>query len=333
MTSQPDIFDINPRLNRMTSVGSTITKRRGLTTLERDAKISEFENFIKNADLINKGRNSYTVDEILTQDEIGKEANFFYFIGRLNPPHNGHIKALKQLIELANSQDSVPLILLGSGPGSLRTMDNPITFEAKKAFIESVLSGRYEIRKMTNPAKNISEYIEENLQEPISNIAKITINHIAGGKDEDTTKLAFALKSAENSARRIVPEADIITDVKVIDAETTDSGAAMSATKVRKDAYKTVLANTGFEGWSQQYKDFYGSNAEQIYNEILFPLQEIPLTEREEIIRSYIETGEIRTTKKRKRGGTKRKRGTKRRNSRNKRQTKKRRMRVTRRKY
>jgi nicotinamide mononucleotide adenylyltransferase len=300
MSSQPDIFDLNPRLNRMTSVGPTITKRRGLTLGERDAKITEFEKFIKNAHLINEGMNGYTVDEVLTQDESGKEANFFYFIGRLNPPHNGHIKALKQLIELANSQDSIPLILLGSGPGSLRTMDNPITFEAKKAFIESVLTGNYIIQKMTNPASDVSNYIKTNLQEPMSNIEKITINHIAGGKDEDTTKLAFALKSAENTARRFAPEADIVADVRAIDAETTDSGAAMSATKVRKDAYKTVLANTGFEGWPQQYKDFYGPNAELIYNEILFPLEEIPDSEKETVLTTYIQYGELPSTKKRK---------------------------------
>lgn len=301
MTSQPDTYVTNPILTRMTSVGGPIaSKRKGLTEAERDAKISEFEEFIKNANLINEGLNGYTVDEVLTQDESGKEASFFYFIGRLNPPHNGHIKALKELVALANHENSVPLILLGSGPGSLRTMDNPITFEAKKAFIESVLTGNYDIQKMTNPAKNVSEYIETNLQEPMSSIEKITINHIAGGKDEDTTKLAFALKSAENTARRMVPEADIIADVRAIDAETTDSGAAMSATKVRKDAYKTVLDDTGFEGWPQQYKEFYGPNAELIYNEILFPLEEIPDSEREEVLTNYIQNGELPSTKKRK---------------------------------
>jgi hypothetical protein len=134
----------------------------------------------------------------------------------------------------------------------------------------------------------------------MSSLEKITINHIAGGKDEDTTKLAFALKSAENTARGIMPDADIIADVRAIDAETTDSGAAMSATKVRKDAYKTVLNQSGFEGWPQQYKDFYGPNAELIYNEILFPLEEIPDSEKETVLTNYIQYGELPSTKKRK---------------------------------
>ena len=43
-------------------------------------------------------------------------------------------------------------------------------------------------------------YLKIRQTESLSNIKYITINHIAGGKDEDTTKLAFALKSAENTA-------------------------------------------------------------------------------------------------------------------------------------
>ena len=41
MSSQPDIIpDINPGLTRMTSVGPTMSMRKGLTLGERDAKIS-----------------------------------------------------------------------------------------------------------------------------------------------------------------------------------------------------------------------------------------------------------------------------------------------------
>ena len=36
-----------------------------------------------------------------------------YFIGRLNPPHEGHIKSLEQTISLVG--DTPALILLGSG--------------------------------------------------------------------------------------------------------------------------------------------------------------------------------------------------------------------------
>ncbi len=306
-------------------------KRQGISDIAAASKISELENFINSAIDINNGNDNYTADEILTQDDKGRSAKFFYFIGRLNPPHNGHIKALETLVKMSNREGSVPLILLGSGPGSLRTMDNPITFEAKETFIRSVLSGDYIIQKMTNPAQNVSNYIREGLEQigdTLENIQDVTITHIAGGKDEDTTKLSFALTSAEKTARGIVPEANIVTGVEAIDAETTDSGSAMSATKVRKDAYRTVINGTGFGGWPEQYKQFYGPNAEQIYTEILFPLEQIPEDERKNAINLYLEQGILpSSSKKRKRGGTKRKL------RKHKKKTQKRKRRLSRRKY
>ena len=105
----------------------------------------------------------------------------------------------------------------------------------------------------------------------------------------------------------------------------------MSATKVRKDAYKTVLDDSGFDGWPEQYKQFYGSNAEEIYNEILFPLKEIPPAEKMNAVTQYITSGVLpsSSSKKRKReiGGTKR------RIRKNKKKTKKRKRRNTHRKY
>jgi hypothetical protein len=280
---------------------------------------------------IQKDEGDY-VAEILTQDDERQHNKFFYFIGRLNPPHNGHIKALEQLVRMANNQGSIPLILLGSGPRGERTMDNPITFETKEAFIRSVLQGEYIIKKMDNPAKNVSDYIREGLEESgdtLQNIDEITIIHIAGGKDEDATKLSFALKSAEKTARELVPGATIEAGVETIDAASTDSGEAMSATKVRKDAYRTVLDGSGFDGWPEQYKQFYGPNAEQIYNEILFPLNSMSNEERTTVISNYINPSinDKPNDKKRKRGGTKR------RKRKNKKKTQKRKRRVSRRKY
>jgi len=300
------VYNNLPKITRRNSENGYIPKRpQGFSSEERDIKISQLQDFIQNAIEIDQGKNMYTADEILTQDNNGIH-NFFYFIGRLNPPHSGHIKALITLVEMAKRVGAKPLILLGSGPGSLRTMDNPITFETKEAFIRSVLTGDdYIIQKMTNPAQNVSEYITEGLGESLSNIQTIEINHIAGGKDEDTTKLAFALKSAEKTARGLVPDAEIVTGVTSIEPKTTDSGSAMSSTKVRKDAYNTVLNESGLNGWS--HKEFYGNNAEKIYNEILFPLQEIPETERKDAIHNYINNGTLpASSSKRKRGGTQR---------------------------
>ena len=330
-SSQPDVYN-SPILERTYSENPyTKSARQGITTEVRDRKISELENFINEGMNIQKDEGDY-VAEILTQDDERQHNKFFYFIGRLNPPHNGHIKALEQLVRMANAQGSIPLILLGSGPRGERTMDNPITFETKEQFIRSVLPGEYIIKKMDNPAKNVSDYIREGLEESgdtLQNIDEITIKHIAGGKDEDATKLSFALKSAEKTARELVPGATIEAGVETIDAASTDSGEAMSATKVRKDAYRTVLDGSGFDGWPEQYKQFYGPNAEQIYNEILFPLNSMSNEERTTVISNYINPSinDKPNDKKRKRGGTKR------RKRKNKKKTQKRKRRVSRRKY
>jgi nicotinamide mononucleotide adenylyltransferase len=307
-SSQPDVYN-SPILERTYSENPyTKSARQGITTEVRDRKISELENFINEGMNIQKDEGDY-VAEILTQDDERQHNKFFYFIGRLNPPHNGHIKALEQLVRMANAQGSIPLILLGSGPRGERTMDNPITFETKEQFIRSVLPGEYIIKKMDNPAKNVSEYIREGLEESgdrLQNIDEITIKHIAGGKDEDATKLSFALKSAEKTARELVPGASIEAGVETIDAAPTDSGEAMSATKVRKDAYRTVLDGSGFEGWAQRYRYFYGPDSEEIYDEILFPLHNIPEDDRINVINNYIENGILpQVSKKRKTGGTK----------------------------
>lgn len=296
--SQPtDILDepYLPRLKKTFTGTSFNSKTIGMTGESRDNKIRQLDIFLK--EYINENE---TIDEILTQDENKNEFKFFYFIGRLNPPHQGHLETLMSLVELANGQGSVPLILLGSGPGGIRTMDNPITFETKKNFIKSKLPGRYVIQQMTNPAKNVSEYVQEGLGSDISNIVRVTINHIAGGKDEDANKLNFVRTYAEKSVKSVAPEADVVTGVITMPAD-------RSATKVRKDAYRTVIDGSGYDGWSQEYKDFYGEYAITIYNEILFPLNLQDGVEREDII-NYIERGELPGTKKKATATTRKKR-------------------------
>lgn len=282
MYSQP-LYE-PPRLKRTLTGTYLNPKSIGMTGETVDNKIDELNDFLKNN--INENE---TIDEILTQDENNNEFKFFYFIGRLNPPHQGHLETLMSLVELANGQNSVPLILLGSGPGGIRTMDNPITFETKKTFIESKLPGEYVIKQMTNPSKDVSEYIQQGLGSNISNIVRVSINHIAGGKDEDASKLNFVRTYSEKMVRSIAPQADVESGVITMPAN-------RSATKVRKDAYQTVLDGSKYEGWSQEYKDFYGENAESMYNEIIFPLKQDGI-KREDII-NYIETGELPGTRK-----------------------------------
>jgi len=308
---------------------------------EADKKINEFDNYIKNLfdvylqslgdEIINE--DNYTADEIELENAEGHdEANFFYFIGRLNPPHDGHIYALKELVSKSMSKGSTALILLGSGPsqkdGDKRTFDNPITFELKKEFIEQQLQNigavegtNYIIQKMSTPHGDLSRYIGESLKSKhVSDIKEIKINHFAGGKDEDATKLKSILDYAEKVAASQNSEASISANVVVIEPQQNESGLEpMSATQVRNDTFKTYLDGSGYNGWLNQYKDFYGPMAQQIYEEILYPIYKlrnegVSDDKIQEVITEYIKTGNLPKTSKKsvkksggtKRGGTKR---------------------------
>lgn len=266
-----------------------------------------------------------------------------YFIGRLNPPHNGHIRALVSLIETAKEKGSVPLILLGSGPGKARTMDNPIDFETKKQFIVDKLASEeygfeentdYVIKEMTNPAVNVAEYVYNGLETSGADPTNIEIIHVAGDKGDDAEKLMFALNAAVKAAERAMPNVPVSKNVAAIAAS--NAGPAMSATIVRKDAYRSLIDGSGFEGWLAKYGDFYGTNAEAIYKAILYPLNNIPEEEQRDIIVNYLENDTLPVTKKPKRGKakglTKRKKIQKKENSKNKKDKRRRQIRTHRKK-
>ena len=216
-----------------------------------------------------------------------KQLSLFYFIGRLNPPHNGHISALIQLIDMAKSVNSVPLILLGSGPKLGNPLDNPITFDLKKRFIEFKLNEMkgfvsntdYIIKEMTNPANNVSEYLKIYLEKYPQHLDTINIIHIAGGKDEDASKLDFIKKFAFNTAFELKPDTDSITVKTEIIEPVTVGAVNMSGTIVRKDAYKHYLSGDGLNGFLQEknglYTNFYNTMSEDIYNGIISPALKI----------------------------------------------------------
>jgi nicotinamide mononucleotide adenylyltransferase len=341
--SQPPIYEDKKLLFRTkTEVFPVKSHQVGISRSEAEQKIREFEDYIKRhvgitEEEVDEGEQLFS--EALTQYDSRSEAKFFYFIGRLNPPHSGHLKALEILIKMANDQGSVPLILLGSGPRSERTMDNPISFELKQDFIRRVLQEKlpdsiFIIEEMTNPAKNVSEYIKKGLGENLDKIENIEIKHIAGGKDEDTTKLLFALKSAEKTAREIASTAEIMTAVEPIEAETIEGETPMSATKVRKDAYNALKSElngqgNGFEIWREKYERFYGQDSERMYNQILFPLTSKPAETQLVMIEQYLNPNIIPVGSKRKtRKGGKKIKGRKYRKK-----TQRRRRRVSRRKH
>jgi hypothetical protein len=215
-----------------------------------------------------------------------KSVSLYYFIGRLNPPHNGHISALIQLIEMAKGSNSVPLILLGNGPKTGNPLDNPISFELKERFINYKLSEKgftegkdYVIKEMTSPASNVSEFISVSLETMHHDLHldSIKIIHVAGGKDEDASKLDFIKKFAFNAAFEIKPDTGSITVATEAIEPVTVEGGEMSATRVRKDAYKNFLNGKGLEGFLSEknglYASFFGTMAQEIYQGIIAPAQ------------------------------------------------------------
>lgn len=271
----------------------------------------------KEADLIVQGE---------IQKEINPELKVYYFIGRLNPPHNGHIEGLSQLIQTAYENEGKVLILLGSGPkGGLKTLNDPIDFELKRRIIINQLKRRFgdnfinermrdgdiQILEMEKPAAQIASEIERMIN-PSHRIVKIT--RFSGDKDGDVEKLAFVDVGAVKQIQDRHGNMEVSSTVVPVPAIAT-SGIEMSATRVRKDAYQAYLDDKnknnpererdreGYQNFSSKYNEFYGPDTRDIYDAII--AQALELTDDQ--IREYIETTKLPTTsrasKSKKKGG------------------------------
>jgi hypothetical protein len=299
--SQPEINKYPPKskgIKRSLSVPVTTQTKKPAYRMSpntRDAKIKEFERFVSESEVTSRF-------EIKTAN---KTVYFSYFIGRLNPPHRGHVTALIDLVLDAKNNGSMTLILFGSGPkqsdGERRTMDDPITFETKKAFVVSKLvekGGRegkdFLIQEMTSPHADVANYVRNEIDKISGKISKIDIKHVAGGKDDDANKLKSVLVYVEDIARKKVTDAEVNAEVVVTGPPPSETGAVatyMSATNVRKDAYRSQLpGGKGYDDWPGEYKTFYGPKyAEQIFNEILYPLEKMHPADKEAVINNYID--------------------------------------------
>lgn len=302
MASQPGPYE------RMTESQKLIADQKiaqfeafkaGLERLD-DSPAPEVQEAIEKIDNSQDDSKEYTANEIKTDT-----LDLLYFIGRLNPPHDGHITALTTLVGQAITRNTKALILLGSGPKKERTMDNPIDFETKKTFIDTKLSedfpgvnitDHYKILEMKTPFSDVARYVASMTREKPREIIHIT--HIAGDKDDDLEKLKSVLSVAERAALENNPGAIVTASVEAIPAAPNASGAAaMSATQVRKDAYaaySNFLSGTGsddgFSEWPQEYKEFYGDMSRQIYEAILYPIKQLERHDATtEVIQGYIE--------------------------------------------
>jgi len=217
----------------------------------------------------------------------GPVLKIYYFIGRLNPPHIGHIAALRSMITAANADGSEPLILLGSGPnGGERTMDNPIPFETKEQFLRYILQGlSFTVRRLNSPVGDVTQWYTDVLTHSPSH-ESVQFIRFAGDKDDNATKLSFIDKSLVKLGSNVKAGTIAIPPVE------SNGAAEMSATIVRQHAYRCYLMDrgeSGFRGFLERFGHFYGDYTGQIYKDILFPVLELS----DEAIVAYIETKKL----------------------------------------
>jgi hypothetical protein len=211
----------------------------------------------------------------------------FYFIGRLNPPHEGHIRALIQMIERANAENSVALILIGSGPKGERTMDNPVTFETKCEFLNYIIPPHlnYSLRPLKNPISDVEQWFH-NVLTHIESPTQVSFIRFAGDKGDNATKF----KHVDSHFKLLHSKAESTT--VALPPVMASASKEMSATIVRKDAYKALLKagpEGGYHIFREIYGGFYKEFTGQIYREIIEVVQELSPAD----IASYIETTKL----------------------------------------
>ena len=218
----------------------------------------------------------------------GSTLKIYYFIGRLNPPHSGHIGALKAMITAANADGSEPLILLGSGPnGGERTMDNPVPFETKEQFLRYILPGlTFTVRRITNQVADVVQWYTDVLTH-VPTPHAVEFIRFAGNKDDNATKLSFI----DTSLKKLGPNVTAGT-VAIPPIESNSGAEEMSATIVRQHAYRCYLADKGgggFRDFRERFGHFYGDYCGQVYKDIVFPVLDLPDAD----VVSYIETKKL----------------------------------------
>ncbi len=315
-----------PKYKRQ-SVANTITPEQKMQ------KIQDFEEEKKKylQELRELKDKQYTT----LKNDITKNYKVYYFIGRLNPPHNGHIEALDFLIKKAQRENPdgnyKVIILLGSGPGKNQTLNDPLPFGFKRSVVIDLLrtngipdidnlidSRKVLIEEMDRAAEQIAAEIRIKILEVeqfISKVNKFILDtyRVSSTKEGDDKKLNWIEQSLQNSIGQLL-NIQLTTRVVGIVAIENEGQIAMSATKVRKDALRNFITDglvinrvgPGYLSFVAKYGRFYGSHIEAVYGAIVD--QADGLSEAE--IQAYIDTTKLPKTKKK--GGSRKRRKTKR---------------------
>ena len=218
---------------------------------------------------------------------------FYYFIGRCNPPHPGHIEALTQLCQLAKNSGIPALILLGSGPqGERMSFSNPLDFATKSAFIRKKLSEAgfeegvdFVIKEMKSPYIDVPNYVATGFGKIINDgqeVEKIEVAQLAGDKGDDTTKLKGVLDAVGTKIKPLLQGAEFSGIISPVHAAVS-GGVAMSATEVRKTALDSYASagfdlSKGYQKWPEKFQRYYGID---MYEAIVRPATKLIADRRE----------------------------------------------------
>ena len=239
--------------------------------------------------------------DVVPYDFFGRgKLTIYFFIGRMNPPHAGHEAALRQLMEMAMSERSIPLILAGSGPnGGERTLDNPLTFITKQRVLKYRLAGSLcEIREKTNPIGDVLNWMDEIMRN--TGQTQVEFKLVTGDKGENATKLDGILQAIVKAAQK---KGVTATGKSVSIRAVSEAGVEMSATQVRKDALKALI--TGDGSFHAKYSGYYGPQTENVFGEIAL----IATAMSQPQVVEYIATGELPKKSKSKSKTSKKKSG------------------------
>jgi nicotinamide mononucleotide adenylyltransferase len=208
----------------------------------------------------------------------------YFFIGRMNPPHAGHEAALRQMMERASAERSIPLILVGSGPNQgERTLNDPLTFSTKRRVLQYRLSGSLcEIREKTDPVRDVMEWTHEVMRN-VGDVRSVEFKLVTGDKDGNATKLDWIHKSL---VKQMAPTGIPCKSDSIAIRAQKSAGVEMSATKVRQDALSAFVSG---DGSFAKYSGYYGPHTANVYGEIT----ELAPAMGQAAVMHYIATGEL----------------------------------------
>ena len=255
---------------------------KGVITLKTAKQLSDlfesyYQNFLHPIQLVEQEEEQ---PKYLTTERTDKSGKYFYFIGRANPPHDGHIAALLSLIEHAARDNGTAIILLGSGPnGGVRTSKDPLDFDLKSRFIIAKLkeegispelfeNGTIQIKEMDKPAEQIRSSMREDIiNELYSELIQLEAIRLSGAKDggEDVKKLAWMEKALNagiiDQDGNLIPITASVIPVPALQIE--GQSEPMSATIIRNiiyniDSEKTeTIPDNEVEFFRQNTGNFY----------------------------------------------------------------------------